>query len=229
MLDNMFIAEEGEVKGVDLFLPEPSEIFWSLVCLVILGVFFYKFVLPKINKSLELRSENIEGELANAAKLKQEAEKLHEEYSEEVKNAKLDAANIRDDARSQASQIISDARLKAQTETELIAKNARRAIEAERKSAEVALKKEINSLAMAATQKMLEKGVGNEERQSKFIDNALDKFEGKKHNYKSNSSKKGGKDLNSPAKSTAQSTRRDPSKPRVKRKISLTDIEMGNI
>lgn len=183
------LAEGSEPDGIFLFIPQPSEIFWSFLCILILAIAFYKFVLPKMDAVLKSRSDKIEGEIASAAKLKNEAEDLHAKYSAEVKNARLDAASIRDDARSHANQIISDARIKAQSEADLITKNARRSIATERKAAETELKKEIFKLSMTATQKMLMEGVANSQRQSKLIDEALDSFDGKISSKKALSNK----------------------------------------
>lgn len=40
-----------------LFLPEPYDVLWSLVVLVILAVFFYKLVLPKFQAIFDERAE----------------------------------------------------------------------------------------------------------------------------------------------------------------------------
>jgi F-type H+-transporting ATPase subunit b len=221
------LAEDTEEpSGLDLFIPKPAEIFWSALCVLIIAVAFYKFLLPKLNNILESRAEKIEGELVNAAQIKQEAEEMHEKYSEEVKHAKLDASEIRDEARSQANQIVSDARVKAQNEVNLITRNAQRAIESERKAAEVALKKEVGSIAMSITQKMLTQGVNNNERQDRFIDNAIDSYaenagvekpkrDGRKNQQKSHTNNVDNTD--EAAKPTA--------KPRVRKKINLEELD----
>ena len=38
-------------SGIDLFIPEVYDIVWSLIILVIVAVFFYKFFMPKFNAS----------------------------------------------------------------------------------------------------------------------------------------------------------------------------------
>jgi F-type H+-transporting ATPase subunit b len=173
----IFNLAEEEVDGLQLFIPEPSEIFWSFVVILILGVAFYKFFLPKITDILEQRSEKIEGELANAATQKIEAQKLFDEYKAQIKDAKLEVATIKEDARVQATQILEEAHIKAAQDAELFVRNARRAIESERKNAEVELKKQTSSLAMTIVQRMLTNGVDNSERQSKLIDRSIDEFE----------------------------------------------------
>ena len=40
-----------------LFLPEAYDLVWSLIILVILAVFFYKFVMPKFQAIFDERAE----------------------------------------------------------------------------------------------------------------------------------------------------------------------------
>ncbi|MDR2082453.1 MAG: F0F1 ATP synthase subunit B [Candidatus Ancillula trichonymphae] len=168
---------ENEHKGIDLFIPAPSEILWSFVVVAVLAVFFYRFVLSKMDEVFDKRAEKIDGELVNASNIKAEAEKLYADYTSQIKHAKLEAAKIKDDARNEAAHIISSAKIKASNDAELIVKNAYRAVASESKRVENLLKKEVGSLAMSITQSMLQKGVDNTQRQSKILDAALDKFE----------------------------------------------------
>jgi F-type H+-transporting ATPase subunit b len=170
-----FAAEE--LDGMLLFLPEPAEIFWSLVVIIILGVAFYKKFLPTVNEMLDKRTENIEGELANAAKQRVEAQEIYDDYLAKVKNAKLEISQMKDEARVQANKIIESSRQKAAQEAELIINNARRTIVSEQKVAEQELKRQTSSLAMSIVQKMLNNGVSNEARQSKMVDSSIDDFE----------------------------------------------------
>lgn len=167
------LLAEGEIN---VFIPKTYEIFWSAIVLLILGVAFYKFFLPKVNDVLEARSQKIEGGIAEAGQLKNEALALHEQYTAEIKGARLEAARIQDEARASASSIIQDAKVKAQADADLIAKNAARAIETERKAAAAQLKKQVGSLAMAMTQKMLNQGLENQERQSRMIDSSIARY-----------------------------------------------------
>ena len=51
------MAHSSESNGLALFLPEPYDVVWSLVVLVILAAFFYKFVMPKFQAILDERAE----------------------------------------------------------------------------------------------------------------------------------------------------------------------------
>ncbi|MDR2508608.1 MAG: F0F1 ATP synthase subunit B [Candidatus Ancillula sp.] len=199
-----FLAE----GDIDVFIPKPDEILWSAVVLVILGVAFYKFFLPKINQVLEARSEKIEGGIAEAGKLKNEAMELHEKYTAEIKGARLEAARIQDEARASAAQIIQDAKVKATQDAELISKNASRAIETERKAAAAQLKKQVGSLAMAMTQKMLNNGLENSERQSRMIDNSIDHYTAADRKNAPRSGSRSNRDANSESSGEKRISRR---------------------
>ena len=52
------MAYAAETNKLALFLPEPYDVIWSLVILVVLAAFFYKFVMPKFQAILDERAEN---------------------------------------------------------------------------------------------------------------------------------------------------------------------------
>ena len=45
-------------SGIDLFIPEVYDIVWSLIILVIVAVFFYKFFLPKFQAVFDERQDS---------------------------------------------------------------------------------------------------------------------------------------------------------------------------
>ena len=53
-------------SGIDLFIPEVYDIVWSLIILVIVAVFFYKFFMPKFNAIFDERAAKIQGNIADA-------------------------------------------------------------------------------------------------------------------------------------------------------------------
>ena len=53
-------------SGIDLFIPEVYDIVWSLIILVIVAVFFYKFFMPKFNAIFDERAAKIQGNIAKA-------------------------------------------------------------------------------------------------------------------------------------------------------------------
>ena len=95
-------------NGVDLFLPETYDIVWSLIILIIVALFFYKFFLPKFQSVFDERTAKIEGGLAKAEQAQKDAEEAKKKYQAQLSTARVEASKIRDDARAEASHIIAD-------------------------------------------------------------------------------------------------------------------------
>ena len=139
---------------MELFLPKSYDIFWSLVILIIVAVFFYKFFLPKFQAVFDER----------AAKAKYEAQ---------LSKARVEASKIRDDARTEASHIIADARTRAENDAAQITATAQRSIESQQQQALVSLKGEVGVLATALAGKILGSKLENDDVQSSMIDQMI--------------------------------------------------------
>ena len=64
-------------SGIDLFIPEVYDIVWSLIILVIVAVFFYKFFMPKFNAIFDERAAKIQGNIAKAEQARKDARSPH--------------------------------------------------------------------------------------------------------------------------------------------------------
>ncbi|MGC0143284.1 F0F1 ATP synthase subunit B [Pseudactinotalea sp. Z1732] len=161
----------------NLFVPPGYDILWSLVVLVIIGFFFYKFLLPRINAVLDERAAKIEGGLALAEQAQEDAAAAKSERQEELARARREAAEIREDANAQAAQIVAEAREQAKAEATRLVETANRQIEAERRSAVVSLRSEIGGLATELSSRIIGEALADDARQSRVIDRFLDELE----------------------------------------------------
>ena len=166
------LAEEK--SGISLFIPEVYDIVWSLIILLIVAVFFYKFFMPKFNAIFDERARKIEGGIANAAKAQADATAAKEKYEAQLSTARVEASKIRDDARTEASHIIADARSRAESDAEQITANAQRSIASQRQQALVSLKGEVGVLATALAGKILGSELQDNKVQSSMIDQMID-------------------------------------------------------
>ena len=160
-------------NGVDLFLPETYDIVWSLIILIIVALFFYKFFLPKFQSVFDERTAKIEGGLAKAEQAQKDAEEAKKKYQAQLSTARVEASKIRDDARAEASHIIADARSRAETEAAQITANAERSQEAQQQQAMVNLKGEVGSLATSLASKILGSELQDSAVQTQMIDQML--------------------------------------------------------
>lgn len=160
-------------NGVDLFLPETYDIVWSLIILIIVALFFYKFFLPKFQYVFDERTAKIEGGLAKAEQAQKDAEEAKKKYQAQLSTARVEASKIRDDARAEASHIIADARSRAETEAAQITANAERSLESQQQKAMVNLKGEVGSLATSLASKILGSELQDSAVQTQMIDQML--------------------------------------------------------
>ena len=159
--------------GVQLFLPETYDIVWSLIILIIVAAFFYKFFLPRFQSIFDERTAKIEGGLAKAEQAQKDAEEAKKKYQAQLSTARVEASKIRDDARAEASHIIADARSRAESEAAQITASAERSLESQQQKAMVNLRGEVGSLATTLATKILGSELKDTDVQSQMIDNML--------------------------------------------------------
>ena len=168
-------AEEAEAHNP--LLPELFEVFWSLIALGIIFGAFFKFILPSLLGTLDKRAELIEGGISKAEKAQAEAAAALEEYTAQLTDARAEAARIREDARVEGSQIVTESRARASAEAQRIAESATKQIEAERQQAVVSLRAEVGALATELASRIVGESLADSARQQRVIDSFLDEFE----------------------------------------------------
>lgn len=168
-------ADEAETPNP--LLPETYDIVWSLVIVVLVGIVFTKWVLPKFNAMLDERTEKIEGGLAKAESAQAEAQAALAEYQQQLTDARTEAARIREEARAEGAAIVAESRTRAQGEAARIVENAQRQIEAERQQAQVSLRAEVGALATELASKIVGESLEDEVRRSRVVERFLDELE----------------------------------------------------
>lgn len=174
--DPVVIAEGAEnTFGWDpsLLIPAVYDIVWSLVVLVVLLLFFGKFVLPQLNKVLAERSAKIEGGIEQAAAVQAEADARKDEYEQLLSDARTEAAEIRDSARADGEAIKAEKKQETQVELDRMTKSAKDQIEAERQSAIVSLRQEVGSLAIELASGVVGEHLSDDQRASAYVDRFL--------------------------------------------------------
>ncbi|NCT90693.1 F0F1 ATP synthase subunit B [Cellulomonas sp. APG4] len=178
VLAEVLAAEPGEeVQGLNLLIPADYDIIWSLVVAVIIGIAFYRLVLPKFTAVLDERTEKIEGGLAKAENAQAEAAAALAEYHQQLAEARAEAGRIREEARAEGNAIVADLRQKASDDAARILENAQRQIEAERQQAAVALRAEVGTLATELASRIVGEALADSARQTRVIDRFLDELE----------------------------------------------------
>jgi F-type H+-transporting ATPase subunit b len=166
-------ATEGEAETQPVLLPAVYDLLWSAVIFVILLVFFWKYVLPRMQKLLDERAEAIEGNIAKADEAQRKAEAALEEYTAQLANARAEAGNIRESAREDGKRIVAEARNAAQSEAARVTASAQAQIEAERQSALVSLRSEVGTLAIDLASGVIGESLSDDAKATAVVDRFL--------------------------------------------------------
>lgn len=170
-------ADGQQVEGIRLLIPAVADIVGSLVVVLIIAIPFWKYVLPTFQKVFDERAEKIEGGLAKAELAQAEAAATLADYQQHLAEARAEAARIREDARAEGAQIVTELKRKAQDEAGRIADTSRKQIEAERQQAAVSLRAEVGTLATELASKIVGESLADEARRSRVVERFLDDIE----------------------------------------------------
>jgi F-type H+-transporting ATPase subunit b len=175
----LVLAEEAveESSGIDLLIPETSELIAGIIAFSIIFLVVWKKALPKLNATLEARREAIAGQVTAAEKTKEEANTLLADYKQQIANARAEANTIVDEAKVTAEAVKADIVAKAKSEAEGITAKAREEAASERDRASAAIRGEISSLSVELAQKA-SAGAMDEKAHKALVDQFLEELDG---------------------------------------------------
>ncbi len=167
----LLLAAEGEASNP--LLPAIYDIVWSIIPFALVLLLFWRVVLPRLQKTLDERSEAIEGGIAQAESAQAEAKEALEKYNALLADARAEAASIRDQARAEGTQILQEMKTSAQAEADRIAENAQAQIEAERHQAVLSLRKEVGNLALDLASAVVQERLSEDAKAASVVDKLL--------------------------------------------------------
>jgi F-type H+-transporting ATPase subunit b len=136
-----------------------------------------KILMPRIQKTLEERTDAIEGGLKRAEKAQDDAAQVLEQYRAQLAAARHEAARLREEAKEQGAQIIAEMREQGQAEYARLTAAAQTQIEADKRQALVSLRAEIGSLAVELAGRVVGESLEDEARQRRTVDRFLEQLE----------------------------------------------------
>ena len=122
---------------------------------------------------LTQREDKIEGGIQRAEAAKAEAQEALEKYNKQLAEARTEAAQIRDDARSQGQKIIADMKTQATEESNRIVEAGNKQLEANRASVVADLRKEMGENSINLAERLLGEQLNDDVKRSGTIDNFL--------------------------------------------------------
>ena len=158
-------------------LPAPADLFWSSVVFVILLAFFWFKVLPNFKKTLDARTEAIEGRLAEAERIQAEVAEKTADIAKAQENSRAEASAIREQARAEGVAILAELKEQANAEAARITATAKQQIEAERQAALVSLRAEVGTLAIDLASAVVGASLSNDKVAGKVVDDFLAELE----------------------------------------------------
>ncbi|WP_445395124.1 F0F1 ATP synthase subunit B [Zobellella sp. An-6] len=136
-----------------------ATILGQTIAFILFVWFCMKFVWPPIMAAIENRQKEIAEGLSSAERAKKDLALAQNNATEQLKEAKLQSAQIVEQANKRKAQIIEDATREAQAEREKILAQAQAEIEAERNRVKEELRKQVAALALVGAEKILERQI----------------------------------------------------------------------
>lgn len=138
---------------------DPGLYIWTIVVFLILLALLAKFAWRPLLEALDKRQESIRRSLDDAAKAKQELERLQVESQRILAEARGEAESIIARTRDDANRFRDEMRQKAQQEAGNIVKNAQKQIDLETNRALQQIRHEAVDLSVAIASKLLQRNV----------------------------------------------------------------------
>ena len=158
----------------DPLIPTLTELIIGSVAFLLVFGTLGKLLLPRIQQTLRERTDQIEGGLERAEEAQAEANRVLEQYRQQLADARHEAARLREEAKEQGAQIIAEMRQEAQAEARRLTEAAQAQIEAERQQALTSLRAEVGALATDLAGRIVGESLQDEARQSRVVDRFLD-------------------------------------------------------
>ena len=176
-MSNLVLLAATEGEDVNPLLPATYDIVWSAVCVIIIGFFFWKYVIPRFQKTLADRTETIEGGIKRAEDAQAEAKEALEQYRAQLAEARQEAAKIREDARTQGQQILEEMKASAQQESDRIVESGHTQLAAQRQQIVAELRSDLGRTAVDLAEKVIGAQLSEDVQRAGTIDRFLDELD----------------------------------------------------
>ena len=150
-----FANEEEASGGIAAILPDMLEFIPMLIAFIILWIILAKFGWPMFNGMLEKRENTIREALKKSEDAKIESERVLAEYKKQLDEAKTQATQIVADARETGEAVKADIQKKAQAEAADMIEKAKATIQAEKKAAIAELQASIADTSVDVAAKLI--------------------------------------------------------------------------
>ena len=158
-------------------VPDLTELIIGAVSFFIVFGLLARVLIPRISKTLEERTDKIEGGLRRAEEAQAEANRALEQYRAQLAEARHEASRLREEAREQGAQIKAELRAEGEAERQRIVQAAHAQLDADRQQANSALRAEVGALAVELAGRIVGESLEDEARQRRTVDRFLAQLE----------------------------------------------------
>lgn len=148
------------------------DILFQLFCFVLLLAFLKKVAWGPLINMMKERETHVANQIDEAEKTREQAAKYVEEQREILKQSRVEAQALIENAKKQGDAQREEIVVAARTEADRIKENAKREIEVEKEKAVAALREQVASLSVLIASKVIEKEL-TEADQEKLINEYL--------------------------------------------------------
>jgi len=139
-------------------------------------VILYKYALPAITGILDARQEKIKGDIDQAEKLREDAEKKLAEYQEKLQFAFQKSEEVVNDAVKKSEEIHKKKLGQTLAEKEKILSDARKTIDIERKKALAEVRNQVVDLTVYASARLIQQSIEHGTAE-KLVDEVISEVE----------------------------------------------------
>lgn len=159
---------------MNLITPDGGLLFWMVVIFAIVFFLLAKFGFPIITSAVEKRSERIADSLVKADEVERRVAEMDAERGKMLEETRREQAKMLKEASDTRDLILEKAKADAAEETARMIEHARMQIEADRRSAEADMRRQIAMLSVDVAEKVLRKTLASSSEQSALIDRLVD-------------------------------------------------------
>ena len=157
--------------------PDLSELIIGTISFLIVFAVLWRVLVPRIQQTLDERTDAIEGGLKRADEAQAEAKQTLEQYQAQLADARHEASRLRQDAQEEGARILAERRAQGEAERQRLVAAAREQIEADRAQAIQALRTEMGSLAVELASRVVGEALDEDARQRRVVDRFLEELE----------------------------------------------------
>lgn len=157
-----------------ILTPDFGLLFWMLLAFLIVFCLVAKFGFPIITKMVEERKKYIDESLKKAHEANEKLTGINKESERILNEARIQQAEILNQAKATGDSIIKEAREKAQAESAKIILDAKAQIAAEKENALRDIRQTVADLSIMIAGKVVRQKLADNNEQQKLIEKMLD-------------------------------------------------------